>query len=66
MTRKPDPERDTERRRDQRRLHQERLTVLARCTCSCHLGGVPAVLRIVTVVRRTGGIAAAQQLGAAG
>ena len=41
MTRNPDRERDTERRRDQRRLHQERLAVLARCTCSCHIAGCP-------------------------
>jgi len=41
MTRKPDPMRDTERRRDQRCRHQKRLAVLARCTCSCHLAGCP-------------------------
>jgi len=41
MTRKPDRERNTERRRDQRRRHQERLAVLARCTCSCHLASCP-------------------------
>jgi len=41
MTRKPDRERDTERRRDQRRLHPERLAVVARCTCFCHITGCP-------------------------
>ena len=41
MTRKPDRERDTESRRDQRRRHQERLAVLARCTRSSHLAGCP-------------------------
>jgi len=41
MTRKPDRKRDTERRRHQRSPHQERLAVLARCTCSCHLAGCP-------------------------
>jgi len=41
MARKPDRERDTERRRARRRRHQERLAVLARFTCSCHLAGFP-------------------------
>jgi len=41
MTGKPDRERGTDRRRDQRRRHQERPTVLAPCTCSCHLAGCP-------------------------
>jgi len=40
-TRKPDREPDTERRRDQRRRHKERLAVLARSTCSCHIAGCP-------------------------